>query len=74
MIIEKIEKLRRAPYPVRQRFLALVVVLSMGIITVIWFIFFVKSITSMSFQKSVAPSVTTTSVASTTGLKGPFDN
>lgn len=53
---KSIEKLRRAPHPVRQRLTALITILAVGVITVVWFIFFVWSlITSTKQVTDVAP-------------------
>ena len=44
MILKALDKIRRAPYAVRQRFVMMVTIISVACITLIWFIFFTLSL------------------------------
>jgi hypothetical protein len=56
MIFKTLEKIRRSSLAVRQRFTMLVTIIFVGIVTLIWFVFFTASFLSHHSQNNSVPS------------------
>lgn len=69
---KSIEKLRRAPHPVRQRLTAVITIVAVAIITVVWFGFFVWSLIVNKSGTADVPRTNTAAVVGSNSIQPPF--
>jgi hypothetical protein len=72
-MLENLDKLRKAPQPVKEHLVSVITIGAMALITVVWFLFSIQSFLKNGTSKP-APSapVQTQTAASSTGIKAPF--
>lgn len=71
-MFKALAKLRRAPHHVRENFTALITIGIVGVITLVWFVFFLLWILSADFKKDFIPK--TVPETAHVEIKAPFSN